>query len=101
MRKILLILIILESALLAGGVGVHLFSGLDRFQKRLPPAPVFRPSIGTAVIGDMVRYARVDKATGANLGTLEYDVQWAEITKGTTIGPQYVIKITETDGQGG
>ena len=45
--------------------------------------------------------SRVDKATGASLGTLEYQIEWAEITKGTTLGPQYVIKITETDGRGG
>ena len=99
MRTFLLILICLESVVLASAAGLHLVGGIDRFQRRVPPIPVFRPPLYEAVIGDSVRYERRDKS-GRGVGYLEYEVRLAMVTKGTTLGKEFVVKITETDGAG-
>lgn len=97
MKKALLLVIAVECALLAGGLGLHLFGGLERFERPSPPLPVFRPPLHDARIGDLVRYERRDRATGKVLGYLDYEVRQVIITKGTTIGPEIVLAIKESD----
>jgi len=97
-RRVLLAIIVLESALLAGGASMALFGGLERFQRVPPAPPVFRPPLHDAVIGDLVRYERRDRKTGAVIGTLEYEVMYAVVTKGTTLGPEFIVRITRAEG---
>jgi len=97
LKKALLIVIAVESALLAGGLGLYLFGGLDCLERPSPPLPVFRPPLHDTRIGDMVRYERRDRATGQVPGYLDYEVRQVIITKGTTIGPEIVLAIKESD----
>lgn len=98
MRKLLVVLIVLESlALLAAG-GL-LLGGVDEHGADLPAPPIFRPPIYDAVIGDSVRYQKRSKK-GALLGYLEYRVDWAEEYAGTNLGRSYRIEIIERDEHG-
>ena len=69
-----------------------------------PIAPVFRPPIHDAVIGDFVRYQRLARTPegedGEVLGYVEYKVMLAVETEGTTLGRTFLIEITHRDAKG-
>lgn len=96
MRRILFVIVCVECVALLGGAGMHLTGGLDRYARRPPRAPVFRPPIHQAVIGDVVRYERRDPG-GRVLGYLTYEVEKAIEFKGTHFGREFVLKLTLTD----
>ncbi|MCK6459009.1 MAG: hypothetical protein L6Q95_03855 [Planctomycetes bacterium] len=100
MKRALLWVIGVECLLLAGGLGLHLLGGLERFERPSPPLPVFRPPLHDTRIGDMVRYERRDRATGKVLGYLDYEVRQVIVTKGTTIGPEIVLFVKDSDVDG-
>ncbi|MCI0546297.1 MAG: hypothetical protein L0027_03335, partial [Candidatus Rokubacteria bacterium] len=95
MKKALLLLVGLECLLLAGGAGAFALGALDRFAKRPPPLPVFRPLLPEARIGDLVRYEKRDRVTGKVLGYLEYVVKLVVVVEGTTTGPEIIVAIKE------
>jgi hypothetical protein len=97
---VLFVVVALESLLLAAGAGLHLTGGLERFRAPAPPAPVFRPPVHDARIGDFVRYERRDRGSGRVLGYLDYEVKLALVTEGTTSGPELVLDMRETDAEG-
>lgn len=96
MRRILFAIVCIECIVLLGGAGLHLTGGLDRFARPSPRAPVFRPPIHQAVIGDTVRYERRDP-NGRVLGYLTYKVETAVEFSGTNLGREFVIALTLTD----
>jgi hypothetical protein len=97
LKKALLLVVAALCLLLVGGLATYAFGGLDGL-KRLPPeVPVFRPLLPDARIGDLVRYEKRDRATGKVRGYLEYDVKLVIVVEGTTIGPEIVLAIKETD----
>lgn len=69
-----------------------------------PMAPVFRPPLHDAVIGDFVRYQRRGRTPGGEdgevLGYVEYKVLLAVETEGTTFGRTFLIEITHRDSKG-
>jgi hypothetical protein len=95
-RRILFAIICVECIVLLGGAGLHFAGGLDRFTRRPPRAPVFRPPIHQAVIGDTVRYERRDP-DGRVLGYLTYKVETAVEFEGTNLGREFVLALTLTD----
>jgi len=95
-RRILFVIVCVECVALLGGAGMHLTGGLDRYARRPPRAPVFRPPIHQAVIGDLVRYERRDP-DGRVLGYLTYEVEKAIEFQGTNFGREFVLKLTLTD----
>jgi hypothetical protein len=97
--RILFTLVCVECAALLGGAGLHLTGVLEHFARRPPRAPVFRPPIHRAVIGDLVRYERRDPA-GRVLGYLTYEVERAIEFQGTNLGREFVIKLTLTSKPG-
>lgn len=100
MKKALLLLVALECLLLAGGLLAFALGGLDRFERRPPPLPVFKPLLPETRIGDLVRYERRDRATGKVLGYLEYEVKLVFVVEGTTTGPEILLFIKDTDALG-
>ena len=96
MRRILFILVCVECVALVGGAGLHLTGGLERWARRPPRAPVFRPPVHQAVIGDLVRYERRDPS-GRVLGYLTYEVEKAIEFSGTNLGREFVLRLTLTD----
>ena len=96
MGRILFAIVCVECVVLLGGAGLHLAGGLDSFARRPPRAPVFRPPIHQAVIGDTVRYERRDP-DGRVLGYLTYEVETALEFPGTTFGREFVLELTLTD----
>lgn len=96
MTRVLLLIVSVECVALLGGAGLHLTGGLERFARRAPRAPVFRPPIHRAVIGDRVRYERRDGA-GRVLGYLTYEVEKAFEFEGTNLGREFVLKLTRTE----
>jgi len=99
MRNALLVLVVVESLALVGMGGV-LLHGDEALRSDPPRAPVFRPPIYDAVIGDKVRYQRQpilpDGSLGEIDGYLEYDVKRAEEVRGTTLGRTFLIEIVES-----
>jgi hypothetical protein len=95
-RRVLFAIVCVESIVLLGGAGLHLAGGLDRFARRPPRAPAFRPPIHEAVIGDTVRYERRDP-DGRVLGYLTYKVETAVEYSGTNLGREFVLALTQTD----
>ncbi len=96
MGRILFAIVCAECVVLLGGAGMHLTGGLGRYARRPPRAPVFRPPIHRAVIGDLVRYERRD-AAGRVLGYLTYEVEKAFEFSGTNLGREFVLKLTLRD----
>ena len=96
MRRILFAIICVECIVLVAGAGLHLAGGLDRYARRPPRAPAFRPPVHQAVIGDSVRYERRDP-DGLVLGYLTYEVETALEFAGTNLGREFVLKVTLTD----
>jgi hypothetical protein len=94
--RILFVIVCVECAALVGGAGLHLTGGLERFARRPPRAPAFRPPVHRAVIGDLVRYERRDTAERV-LGYLTYEVETAIEFEGTNLGREFVLKLTLTD----
>jgi len=103
MRKLLLWIVIAEGAALCAGALAWAL-GVPLPRREPPLAPVFRPQIEQAVIGDKVRYQRrallPDGTEGAVLGYLDYEVKLARETEGTTFGREFVIGMTESDVDG-
>jgi hypothetical protein len=95
-KQALLALIGALCLVLVVGLFTFLLGGLDRFARRPPKAPVFRPRIYEARAGDLVRYERRDKA-GRVLGYLDYEVMQVVRPEGTTIGDILALRIKETD----
>lgn len=96
MARVLFLIVCVECVALLGGAGLHLTGGLERYARRAPRAPVFRPPIHQAVIGDLVRYERRD-AAGRVLGYLTYEVEKAFEFEGTNLGREFVLKLTLTE----
>jgi hypothetical protein len=94
--RILFAIVCIECVALLGGAGMHVTGGLDRYARRPPRAPVFRPPIHRAVIGDLVRYERRDPG-GRVLGYLTYEVETALEFQGTNFGREFVLKLTLFD----
>jgi hypothetical protein len=71
-RRVLTAVILVECVLLLGGaVALGMYG--DRMRRRPPVAPTFRPPLYDAVIGDSVRYRRVDpKDENRDLGYVDY-----------------------------
>jgi len=71
-RRILTAIVLLEALLLlSGAVTLGLFG--ERFRRAAPVAPTFVPPIYGAVIGDSVRYRRVDAQNeNRDLGYVDY-----------------------------
>ncbi len=100
MRAILSVLLACEVALLVGGASVLLLAEEDL--RRSPPVvPAFRPYLNDAVIGDMVRYERLDAKSGNPLGFLEYRVELAVEFEGQRLGREFVIELRERAPGGG
>jgi hypothetical protein len=98
MRTFLVLTIVLEGLALLVAGGIVLFGVEDHVAER-PAIPVFRPPIHDAVIGDSVRYRRMDKQ-GKLLGYVDYKVTNALEYIGTNFGRDFRIKITERDARG-
>jgi hypothetical protein len=97
-KKALVLLVAVECLALVLGLGGYAFGAFDGL-RRLPPAvPVFRPPLYDTRIGDLVRYEKLDRATGKVLGTLEYQVRLVTVVKGTTSGPTIALFIKEDTG---
>ena len=100
MKKALLLVVAAECLLLVGGLATYAFGGLDGLRRPPPEVPVFRPCIGDARIGDLVRYEKRDRETGEVRGYLEYEVRLVIVVEGTTTGPEIVLAIKDTDAAG-
>jgi hypothetical protein len=99
-RAILIALVTLESLALIVGAGVWAVAG-EQFRRNSPVPPVFRPALFSAVIGDSVRYRRVDpKDPERVLGFLDYEIVGAVKTKDTGLGPRFAIRMTRIDAEG-
>ncbi len=101
MRRVLVGIVVLEACALVGLLVLHLAGGLERWRRDPPPVPVFRPPVYNAVIGDLVRYERLDRRTGEVLGYLDYEVLDAREYEGSALGREFVLKIVKTDKGGG
>ena len=99
MRRLLLVLVVLESVALAAAAGFLAFGDVDRHRKRGEPAPVFRPPLYDAATGDTVRY-RIEDRDGNVLGYFDYTVLAAVFYQGTTVGRDFTIKMAPLDKRG-
>ena len=70
---------------------------LDRFQVETPTVDVFRPTLHAAVIGDEVRYRRIDNKTHSETGYLDFRVRKAVEYLGTNFGVELMIEMVERD----
>jgi hypothetical protein len=94
MRRLLIWIIVLEGAALAAAGALLLFGVEDR--ARLGPGvPVFRPPIYDGVIGEFVRYQKLDRESGAVLGYLDYGLSRVVEYEGTVFGREFTVEITE------
>ncbi|MHC4959310.1 MAG: hypothetical protein ACYTGN_13150 [Planctomycetota bacterium] len=98
MRTFLVLTIVLEGLALLVAGGFVLF-GLEDHTAERPHVPVFRPPIHNAVIGDSVRYRRLDKH-GKLLGYVDYKVSTALEYVGTAFGRDFRVHIIERDASG-
>ena len=96
MRTFLLVVIVLEAIGLFAA-GAALLFGIEERAVDSPSIPSFRPPAYDSVIGDRVRYRKVDQKTQAVVGYLEYRVEWAEEYKGTNFGRTYRVVMAERD----
>ena len=71
MRRLLIWIVVLEGVALAAAGGTLLF-GIEDRARPAPRAPVFVPPIYDGVIGEFVRYQKLDRESGAVLGYLDY-----------------------------
>ena len=99
MRTILLGLVVLEATALAAASGYLVFGDVERHRRRAPSAPVFKPPLYNAVIGDKVRY-RVEDKNGNVTGYFEYVVVGAVVYRGTAFGRDFSLKLTRMDEHG-
>jgi hypothetical protein len=100
-RRLLIVLVSIESVLLLAGAAA-IWLGGERLRRPTPDALVFEPAIYSAVIGDSVRYRRVDPKDENNvLGFLDYEVVDARIANDTGLGARFYVKITQIDEAGG
>jgi len=100
LRIVLIVLIALESTGLLALAVAHPTGALDEWRREPPSVPVFRPPIYDAAIGDLVLYQRRDRESGEALGYLEYAVETAVEYKGSSLGRQFLIRMTRTDARG-
>ena len=100
MRKILIAIVVLESLLLFGSAVAMPLLG-DRLRPPAPTSPVFKPAIYDAVIGDSVRYRRLDaKDETKELGQIEYLVERAAKVARSGMGAHFNIRMTQSDMDG-
>jgi len=99
MRRFLLALVCLEGVALAALAGALLLYP-ERFERRAPPAPEFRPRILSAEGGEQVRYRLEDLKSGALRGYLEYRVERVEDLSKQGLGRVLHIRLTERDASG-
>ncbi len=100
MRAILHALLLFEVTLLVGGAGVMLFAE-EQVRRPLQVEPVFRPYLDDAVIGDRVRYERLDAASGKPIGYVDYSVHLAVEFEGQNLGREFILEIRERDAGAG
>ena len=101
MRRFLTALVLVECVLLLGGAVVLGMQG-DRFRRRPPVAPTFRPSLYDAVVGDSVRYRRVDPADeNRDLGYVDFEIKNARVLQNAGSGVEFNVAIVERDPGGG
>ena len=95
MRRVLVTFFLLECVLLlAGAVTLGLFG--DRFRREAPVSPSFVPPIYSAVIGDSVRYRRVDaQDENRDLGYVDYVIKDARIIRHSGLGAEFNVLMTE------
>ncbi len=96
MRSFLLAVIVLEAVGLFGA-GAALLFGIEEKTVEPPAIPRFRPPAYDSVIGDMVRYRKINQKTKVMVGYLEYLVEWAEEYRGTNFGRTYRVVMVERD----
>jgi hypothetical protein len=99
-RRLLTAVVLVECVLLLGGaVVLGLFS--DQLKRPPPTAPAFRPPIYEAVIGDSVRYRRVDpKDEGRDLGYVDLVVRDARIVQHSGLGAEFNVSMSARDVDG-
>ncbi|MHC4932725.1 MAG: hypothetical protein ACYTGV_11110, partial [Planctomycetota bacterium] len=98
MRKIFVWIVALEGTALLAAALLLLF-GLEDHAVRSPAVPEFRPPVHQSVIGDQVRYEKLDRETGALLGYLEWRVLRAMEIRNTTAGRELILEIIEVDAE--
>lgn len=100
MRRVLTALVLVECVLLVGGAFAFGLHG-HRFRKPAPAPPVFTPPIYDAVIGDLVRYRRVDPDDeNVELGYVDYVIRHARVLENTGLGAEINLEIHERDADG-
>jgi len=99
-RRLLILLVLLECVVLVGGsLALGLYG--HRLRKPSPVAPAFRPPIYDAVIGDSVRYRIVDPAHPENIrGFIDYEIKHARIIENSGVGVEFNVEITRRDNEG-
>ena len=102
MRAFLVAIISLEGLALISAGAVLLLVDLDsdRFRAETPVVAVFRPPLHGAVIGDEVRYRRIDNKTGEQIGFVDFRVKKAIEYLGTNFGRELLIEVIERDAAG-
>ena len=102
MRAFLVVIISLEGLALISAGAVLLLVDLDsdRFRAEKPVVSVFRPPLHGAVIGDEVRYRRIDKKTQEQIGFVDFRVLKAIDYLGTNFGRELLIEVVERDASG-
>ena len=98
MRAFLLTLIVLEGLALFVAGGLVLFA--DQRTAETPDVPVFRPPLYDAVIGDKIRYRRIDRKTNREIGFVDFEVTYAVEFAGTNLGREFRIEVVERDASG-
>lgn len=98
MRAFLLSLIVLEGLALFGAGGYVLLAEQPRAET--PDVPVFRPPLYAAVIGDSIRYRRIDKKTKREIGYIDFEVVYAVEFQGTNLGREFRIEMVVRDASG-
>jgi hypothetical protein len=94
-RALLTAIVLVECVLLLGGAVTLGFFG-EKLKKHAPAAPVFRPPLYDAVIGDSVRYRRVDKDDESKeLGFVDFEVEGARIVQQSGLGAEFNVVMVD------
>jgi hypothetical protein len=99
MRRLLIWIVVLEGVALAAAGGTLLF-GIEDRARPAPRAPVFVPPIYDGVIGEFVRYQKLDRETGDVLGYLDYRISRVDEYEGALFGREFTVEVTEKEKEG-
>ncbi|MEM8884124.1 MAG: hypothetical protein AAGD14_08660 [Planctomycetota bacterium] len=100
MRPFLISVIVLQCVVLLGGaIGFLLFGETLRVPP--PTSPAFTPPAYGAVIGDWVRYRRIDPDDpNSDLGYVTYTVEHARVLKNSGLGVDLIVRMQEVSADG-